>query len=344
MNNSYKSKSMTVSAVIPTYNRGAYIRRAIESVLAQSVPVDEVIVIDDGSTDGTAEAVSRWYGSKVRVVRQENGGVSAARRRGVNEASGDWVAFLDSDDEWTPDRNGQLLAAAQSVGSDVAWIFGDLRVVTDAGEEQTLFEKHRLSLKHSPEVLADSLEVQFPFQFCMLQGSLVRRHVLRELNCFASDLRSDDDLLAGFQVACQYKFAATPFVVGRYFRTSELAPSSVVVNGVYGRDHYRSRMMAFACVIESGRKRPWNALYAVEVRNYCKLLARQGELPRKLHWQQFRFGAVSTKSIAFSLVATFGSRAVAGWEKLAKLRRRYLHSITLSSLLVFHYRGAGKRA
>jgi glycosyltransferase involved in cell wall biosynthesis len=74
---------MKVSAVIPTFNRLAYIRRAIDSLLAQTVSVDEVIIIDDGSTDGTAEAVEARYGARVRVVRQQNAGVSGARRRGI---------------------------------------------------------------------------------------------------------------------------------------------------------------------------------------------------------------------------------------------------------------------
>src|SRR3954470_765888 len=106
---------MNVSAIIPTFNRRQYIQRAIDSVLAQTLPVDEIIVIDDGSTDGTAEAVEAWYGSRIRVIRQENSGVSGARRRGIQEARGEWIAFLDSDDEWIPERTAQLLHAAERV-------------------------------------------------------------------------------------------------------------------------------------------------------------------------------------------------------------------------------------
>src|SRR6202007_2441779 len=121
-------------AVIPAFNRRTYISRAIDSVIGQTVPVDEILVIDDGSTDGTAEAVESRYGSVVRVVRQANSGVAGARRRGIQEALGECIAFLDSDDEWTPDRNRELLRAAERVPAEVAWIFGDLRFVTDDGE------------------------------------------------------------------------------------------------------------------------------------------------------------------------------------------------------------------
>jgi glycosyltransferase involved in cell wall biosynthesis len=312
---------MRVSAVIPTFNRRDYIRRAIDSILAQTVPVDEVIIVDDGSTDGTAEAVEAWYGSQVRIVKQENGGVSAARRRGVREAKGEWIAFLDSDDEWSSTRNAELLDAAARVPSDVAWIFGDLQVVTDAGNGATLFEEFGLKVEESPQVFADSLSVQYPFQFCMLQGSFIRRTALIELGCFTVGLISDDDLLAGFQVACRYRFAAIRNVVGKYFRTSDLAASSVVVNGIYGPDHYRSRMLCFELVIKSGRKRPWNRDYASAVQGLCKLLASQGRPSRSLALQQFRYGGFSAKGIAFLGAAMLGGRGIQTWNAIGAFRR-----------------------
>ena len=164
---------MKVSALIPTFNRRAYIERAIDSVLAQTVPVDEIIIVDDGSTDGTADAVEAKYGPRVRVVRQQNLGLGGARRRGIQEAHGEWIAFLDSDDEWVPHRNEQLLHAAARVPSDVGWIFGDIRVVTDDGDETTLFAEYGLSPKGCPEVLFDPLSVQYPFEFGMVQGSFI---------------------------------------------------------------------------------------------------------------------------------------------------------------------------
>jgi glycosyltransferase involved in cell wall biosynthesis len=92
---------MTITVVIPAYNAGRYIERAVDSVLAQSVPADEIIVVDDGSTDDTADIVS-GYGSKVRYIHQQNAGASIARNRGIQKACFEWIAFLDSDDEWLP--------------------------------------------------------------------------------------------------------------------------------------------------------------------------------------------------------------------------------------------------
>jgi glycosyltransferase involved in cell wall biosynthesis len=89
----------TLSVVIPAYNREAYLGEAIASVLAQTYPVDEIIVVDDGSTDRTA-AIARSYGQPVRCISQENQGTGAARNTGLNAARGSLIALLDSDDLW----------------------------------------------------------------------------------------------------------------------------------------------------------------------------------------------------------------------------------------------------
>jgi glycosyltransferase involved in cell wall biosynthesis len=117
-----------VSVVIPTWNRSRLLRISIYSVLWQRDVDVEVIVVDDASTDGTAEMVSRLGDRRVRLVRQTSrGGVSAARNLGIAEASGGWVAFLDDDDLWGPQKLSlQLDAAARA---SAKWVYaGDVNV------------------------------------------------------------------------------------------------------------------------------------------------------------------------------------------------------------------------
>lgn len=98
-----------VSVVIPTYNRGSVLPRALDSVLAQTCSATEIIVVDDGSTDGTMQCLEDEY-PEVRRVTQENRGVSAARNRGIEAAMGEWIALLDSDDEWASEKLERQLA------------------------------------------------------------------------------------------------------------------------------------------------------------------------------------------------------------------------------------------
>src|SRR5690606_28833767 len=102
-----------ISVVIPVFNREATIERAIDSVLAQTLGPAEIVVVDDGSTDGTADAIAR-YGDRVRHLHQRNAGASAARNLGVRCARSEWVAFLDSDDHWVP---GHLAAMVDAIGA-----------------------------------------------------------------------------------------------------------------------------------------------------------------------------------------------------------------------------------
>ena len=94
---------MNISVIIPTFNRRQTLDRAIDSILSQTYQPYEIIVVDDGSTDGTADWLSANY-SSLQIIQQSNKGVSSARNAGINSARGDWIALLDSDDEWLPDK------------------------------------------------------------------------------------------------------------------------------------------------------------------------------------------------------------------------------------------------
>ncbi len=102
----------TYSVVIPCYNAEPFLRETLESVLAQTLSPLEVIVVDDGSTDDSA-AIAKSYGQPIRVIRQENQGESVARNRGMDVARGDWIAFLDADDVWKPEKLESQISAVK---------------------------------------------------------------------------------------------------------------------------------------------------------------------------------------------------------------------------------------
>jgi len=185
-------------------------------------------------------------------------------------------------------------------------------VVTDAGEDTTLYGEHGLVLKESPHVFEDPMSVQYPFQFGLLGGSLIRRDVLLELNCFSEGLEHSEDLLAGYQVASQYKVAAIPNVVMKYYQTSDLRGSSLTFGDGPRPDHYRARMLAWSLVAESGRRSPWGELHAGAVRGLCTELAREKASTRGLGWRQFRY-SFSMKSVAFCCAAMLGRQGLDAW-------------------------------
>ena len=115
-----KIKEHKISVVIPAYNAEKFMARSIDSLLAQTRPVDEIIVVDDGSTDGTAEVI-QYYGGKVRYIYQDNAGVSTARNTGIHAASGDWVAFLDADDTWRPEKT-QIQTDLLKRNPELVWV------------------------------------------------------------------------------------------------------------------------------------------------------------------------------------------------------------------------------
>ena len=130
-----RNSTSRISAIIPVYNNEAFIAEAIDSVLAQEPCPCELIVIDDGSTDQTAERVAE-YGDRVRYIRQDNQGPAAARNHGLREAKGDLVALLDADDLWAP---GKLAAQLRYLDAhpEVAAVIGKIQHFIQDGAEAT---------------------------------------------------------------------------------------------------------------------------------------------------------------------------------------------------------------
>ena len=136
-----------ISVVIPTYNRAAKVPLGIQSVLDQTFSDLEVIVVDDGSSDDTGKILAEMFGDRIRYFAQANQGVSVARNKGIAEARGDWIAFLDSDDQWERDKLEWQFKALERFGPQCGACYTDTRLMNHP-ETRTLFQMAEESYRH----------------------------------------------------------------------------------------------------------------------------------------------------------------------------------------------------
>jgi O-antigen biosynthesis protein len=199
-----------VSVVIPTYNRSGLVCRAVRSVLAQTFDDFEVLVVDDASTDDTAEAVQGLGDRRVRYLRQPyNQDVSAARNRGLREARGDFIAFLDSDDEWLPQKLERQLGVFRAAPPKVGLVYtGSLSIQPD-GTVQKLRPKHRGAVLD--RLLLTNLT-------CSGSGTvMIRREVVRKVGFFDETIAAMEDYDYWIRVARFYDFDYVPEPLVRYY-------------------------------------------------------------------------------------------------------------------------------
>jgi glycosyltransferase involved in cell wall biosynthesis len=201
----------TVSVVIPVYNGEKFVARAINSVLAQTVPVLEVIVVNDGSKDGTSEVLA-GFAAPVRVISIPNGGVANARNTGIRAARGEWVAFLDADDIWFPEKIAHQLAGLKAC-PDVAFSFCSFkqRVPAPGQAIDHLADrfKARLGLNFDAPLTRQPLAVLIEANIVgTCSNVILRRTLLDKVGLFNANYRQAEDYDLWLRCAM-----ATPFLV-----------------------------------------------------------------------------------------------------------------------------------
>jgi glycosyltransferase involved in cell wall biosynthesis len=203
------------SVVIPLYNKRPYIRRAVDSVLAQTFEDFELIVVDDGSTDGSHESLDYVTDPRFRLLRQENRGVGPARNAGMAAAEGAWFAFLDGDDMWLPDH---LLELRRVVDHEPAAGLVSCRcrevVETSLG---SAVEPSRPSTIRRIDYFREAAR---EIGIINASSSAVRRDVYDALGGFTSH-RSGEDLEYWARIALRYPVAMSERLTSLYFRDTE---------------------------------------------------------------------------------------------------------------------------
>ncbi len=207
---------MKISAVIPAYNSEKYILDAIDSIKNQTRAVDEIIVIDDGSIDNTQQLIQTKT-ENIIYKKQENQGPSAARNSGIKMASGDWIAFLDADDQWTPDKIEKQCAVLNK-SPKLKLIAGDMQEIGMRNEliTQSVLDKHQLleEFKRNQSLpLKNALAKLVNKNFIPTGTVLASRASLIEAGMFNHEIRFGEDLELWAKIASKHPITCMPKIL-----------------------------------------------------------------------------------------------------------------------------------
>jgi glycosyltransferase involved in cell wall biosynthesis len=189
-----------VSAVIPTYNRTQQTIAAIESVVSQTYPHFEIIVVDDGSTDGSGEVIQRFINQRangsheVVFLSQRNQGASVARNAGIARAQGEYIAFLDSDDVWVPEKLEWQVKAIEQLKNECSACVTDARMVNRAGMNVSSFQVHGRQYEQ-PIGIDRNATISIAKSFCgfWISSLLVRAEIIRKVDGLSTDIFFAED-------------------------------------------------------------------------------------------------------------------------------------------------------
>ena len=187
---------MNISVIIPTYNREKLLKKTIESVLNQTIQANEIIIIDDGSTDKTRELVMSFKNSHLKYIFQKNNGVSNARNRGINIATNEWLCFLDSDDIWEENKlEEQIIFHKENPhilisNTDELWLFNN----------KIIKQK-----KHQLKPSGFCFEENIPNTLIGASTVMIHKSVLRDIGYFDEELTACEDYDLWLRILVKYE-------------------------------------------------------------------------------------------------------------------------------------------
>ncbi len=247
------------SVIIPTYNRRDFLPKAVDSVLNQSFKDLELIVVDDGSTDGTGHMLKNYKDERLIYLRQENGGVSRARNRGLEQAMGRYIAFLDSDDWWLKDK---LKKTRETIDHNPGYnIFHTQEKWYRNGQILNQKKKHR---KPSEYVFKRCLRL-----CCIsISTSVVKRDIFKEVGVFDVNFPACEDYDFWLRVAARYPV----YLIDRVLTEKEGGHSDQQSRKYMGMDRFRVK--AITKLMDSGilSQKQYREAFT-ELKRKCKIYA-----------------------------------------------------------------------
>lgn len=208
---------MKISVIIPAYNHARWLPKCIESVLNQTLKPHEIIVVDDGSTDNTAEIIAKY---PVRYIRQENAGCPAARNRALREATGDWIAIVDADDYWLPQK---LELQARAIRNEALCYCGVTRLYKDGHTEEAEFYdtgQIKSALRHKSALYPSAL--------------LIRKDAITQVGGFNEQIAAGEDWEICLKLSRIFDFVGIrePLVIYNVTEAGMTANPTLIINSL----------------------------------------------------------------------------------------------------------------
>ena len=213
-------KNIKYSIVIPLYNKAEHIKRAIDSVLSQTINNYELIIVNDGSSDGGENHVKKYNDSRIKLINQKNQGVSVARNKGILESKGNYIAFLDADDEWLPDFLETVNLLINTYPTASAYSTSYYYITPEYKKEIKYFK----SLPTQPweGILPSYFKVSYRNGSPMWTSTTcIKRDVFEDIGMFKAEMRLAEDIDLWVRVALNYKIAFTTDCKGIYHTESD---------------------------------------------------------------------------------------------------------------------------
>ncbi|MBL8163903.1 MAG: glycosyltransferase family 2 protein [Anaerolineae bacterium] len=305
------SRLHSISVVIPTYNRADLVREAIDSLLTQTRPAQQIIVIDDGSSDETPQILKN-YGEKICIIQQANAGLAKARNAGLRSVTGDFIAFLDSDD-WLPPTSLERRAAVLDAQPEIAAAYCNVQVTNWEGVPLRLYTEVRPGPRRSGMIFAELARYNLmpPIAY------MVRKTHLDSVGgFFAEDVPGVEDYDLWLRLAARYPFAYIDEPLAFYRVHSNMM--NIAQNATMHKSDHEVHRRIFAMPafhhLDPAEKA---AIYAVHGTRY----AMQGDLAAARHWylKAIRQRPFSPQPYLLMGLTLFGSQRFAA---IAEQRRR----------------------
>lgn len=267
-----------ISVIVPVYNLEKDLPRCLDSILAQTHPALEVIVVDDGSRDGSRTVMEHYArrDDRIKPVFKENGGVTSARLRGLAEASGEWVGFVDGDDEIEPDMYRRLLENALKYGADVSHC--GYQMVFSDGRVNYFHNSGIIREQNSDTAIRDLLEGTLVEPG--LCNKLYRWDLFRDLQ-LPTDIRINEDLLMNYYLFKAAKHAVFEDRCPYHYIIREGSASRARLNEHKLYDPIRVKEIILADVPESLRPDAERALVNTCIYTYCGTVFDSSELSHR---------------------------------------------------------------